>query len=442
MSFRKFGGTHYAASNNFVKSNINNSRSLYVTQNVGQPNTYINFLSDISGNINIYGDVDISGNLHVQGDIDCSGNLYVKGTITNTATQPASNNSSTIVPTTAWVQGAIAAGGSSQWTTTVGGIYYNSGNVGIGTTTPAYKLDVSGNLYVKEDAIINSLTVGRGGNSVYSNTAFGENTLLANTTGANNTAIGNQAVRHNTIGTYNTAIGNFALHYNTTGGNNTAIGQASLEDNTTGGNNTAIGINSLQYNTTGGNNTAIGAGSLSNVSSLVNVDNTGIGFNVGSNNISGTQLTFVGSGTDTSGSSFSNSTAIGYTAQITASNQVRIGNSSVTSIGGYANWSNISDLRDKKNIEPLDAGLNFLEKVKPVRFDWNIRNGGKKDISEVGFIAQELLEIQKETGIIIPGLINDENPEQLFMTSSSIIPILVKAVQELSERVKILEQNR
>ena len=118
MSFRKFGGTHYAASNNFVKSNINNSRSLYVTQNVGQPNTYINFLSDISGNINIYGDVDISGNLHVQGDIDCSGNLYVKGTITNTATQPASNNSSTIVPTTAWVQGAIAAGGSSQWTTT------------------------------------------------------------------------------------------------------------------------------------------------------------------------------------------------------------------------------------------------------------------------------------------------------------------------------------
>jgi len=142
------------------------------------------------------------------------------------------------------------------------------------------------------------------------------------------------------------------------------------------------------------------------------------------------------------GASHNNSTAIGYTAQITASNQVRIGNSSVTSIGGYANWSNISDLRDKKNIEPLDAGLNFLEKVKPVRFDWNIRNGGKKDISEVGFIAQELLEIQKETGIIIPGLINDENPEQLFMTSSSIIPILVKAVQELSERVKFLEQNR
>jgi len=94
MSFRKYGGTQFASSHNIVKSNVNTTDSFYVTQNVGQPNTYINFESDISGNMNIYGNLDVSGNLsvsgdvdingklHVQEDIDCSGNVNVDGDVT------------------------------------------------------------------------------------------------------------------------------------------------------------------------------------------------------------------------------------------------------------------------------------------------------------------------------------------------------------------------
>lgn len=111
MSFRKYGGLQFTSKHNAVASHYNTSNNLIVTENVGQPNSYINFLSDISGNISIYGNLDVSGNLHVSGDVDISGNLHVSGTIINTATQPGSSDSSTKVPTTAWVQSAITSGG-------------------------------------------------------------------------------------------------------------------------------------------------------------------------------------------------------------------------------------------------------------------------------------------------------------------------------------------
>jgi len=53
MSFRQFGGLQYASKHNAVASNYNTSNNLLVTQNVGQSNSYINFLSDISG-VGIY----------------------------------------------------------------------------------------------------------------------------------------------------------------------------------------------------------------------------------------------------------------------------------------------------------------------------------------------------------------------------------------------------
>jgi hypothetical protein len=57
MSFRKFGGLNFAAKHNAVASNYNTSNNLQVTQNIGQPNSYITILSDISGNLNVNGGI-------------------------------------------------------------------------------------------------------------------------------------------------------------------------------------------------------------------------------------------------------------------------------------------------------------------------------------------------------------------------------------------------
>jgi len=69
MSFRQFGGLQYAARNNIVSSNYNTNNNLQVTGNVGLANSYINFLSDISGNISVNGDFNLTGNLNVNGNV-------------------------------------------------------------------------------------------------------------------------------------------------------------------------------------------------------------------------------------------------------------------------------------------------------------------------------------------------------------------------------------
>ena len=72
MSFRKYGGMNYAGTHNralpaqrphIVKSNFNTTDSFYVTNNVGQKNSYINFDSDISGNLDVSGSVWRRGRL-------------------------------------------------------------------------------------------------------------------------------------------------------------------------------------------------------------------------------------------------------------------------------------------------------------------------------------------------------------------------------------------
>ena len=198
-----------------------------------------------------------------------------------------------------------------------------------------------------------------------------------------------------------------------------------MRDNTSGNNNTAFGQSALLANTTGSNNVAVGS----------NAGKTSTAGNSNNN-------TFLGYNADfASNNAYSNSTALGNGALIDASNLIRLGNPSIASLKCQVALTVVSDARDKTNIEPLDAGLNFVNEIHPVRFDWNQRGGGLEGRKDIGFTAQDLLAAQGTTNITIPQLVDVNDPEKYCISNTQLIPILVKAIQELSEKVRILEEK-
>jgi hypothetical protein len=457
---------------------------------------------------------------------------------------------------------AFSSNSSSTWKTKGSSIYYNSGNVGVGTASPAFKFDVNGDVnisslhYLRTNGIRilrdnpnsgdNNVFLGDYTDTVNSpgfrnvavgsyslaanigayNTAVGSTSLMNNSTGSSNAALGEKALQGNTTGSYNAAIGSGALQNNTTGedniaigfqslytntgsdniavgyhaqysnttginniaigsiafyantiGNdNTVVGSQALYANTTGSYNSAFGNEALNYNTAGYDNTAIGdevlfyntAGAFNTAMGVQALKantsgntNVAIGFESLVDNQTGFELTGLGSLTDVSADGLSNSTAVGSNAIITASNQVKIGNTSVTSIGGQVGWTSFSDGRYKENIKQNVPGLEFINKLQPITYTLNInaiedkllagKPGEKTQVNEplvkqaaqenskiiyTGFIAQEVERAANSLHYNFSGVDKpaDENKSFYGLRYGDFVVPLVKAVQELSAK--------
>jgi len=163
---------------------------------------------------------------------------------------------------------------------------------------------------------------------------------------------------------------------------------------------------------------SVGFGSQTLSSLTSGNGNTAVGYSAASSLVSGSNVTCIGNGAQPSTTS--------------VSNEITLGNSSVTVVRSYGAYTFLSDARDKKDIRDLQTGLDFVQKLQPREFVWNMRDGGQVDTCDTGFIAQELLEAQTASGVHVPQLVQTGNPEKFEICPNKLIPVLVKAIQELS----------
>jgi hypothetical protein len=128
-----------------------------------------------------------------------------------------------------------------------------------------------------------------------------------------------------------------------------------------------------------------------------------------------------------------------------ATNSITFGDANITVIrSAVTSITALSDARDKTDITALPVGLDFVNSLKPVKFTWELRepNEVKDGTSESGFIAQDLKDLQEQFGVEgYLGLVYDANPDRLEASPGKLIPVLVKAIQELSDEVTTLRSE-
>ncbi|HEY3054178.1 MAG TPA: tail fiber domain-containing protein, partial [Thermoanaerobaculia bacterium] len=421
------------------------------------------------------------GDLHVDGLIRASkGIMFSDGTIVTTAAGvAAAETTGNATRQRVNVPGAVnnldglrsrSSGASSRLTPRPAfapAYQFVVGDTGvnIGTTNPAYNLDVTGYINTATQYNIggsafahnfgnsNTFVGVFAGNFTLSgsfNTAEGVFALNGNTSGGNNTAVGYAALGANTGGSFNTAVGKNALNANTTGINNTASGASALASVTTGGSNTAVGASALISNSTGccntavgttvllsatgQYNTALGSGALATVTTGNN--NVAIGSFAGSNITNGDyNVDIVNAGL----------AADANTMRIGSGNQARTFISAIRGITTGAGdaipvlvdsngqlGTASSSRRYKFDVAEMGTGTDGLMRLRPVTFRY-LAHGDNAPL-QYGLIAEEVAEVYPEL------VAHDKDGQAETVMYQFLAPMLLNEVQK--QHRKIEEQQK
>jgi len=356
------------------------ARNYASNQGVGGESSYLSFYTKYIGTLNEVLRIDRDGNI-----------ILKKGYLISKGNQNGDDSN-------------VAIGYSALYNAT----YQAGTNTAVGTSALNDNRNGSSNVAVG----YYSLFWNRGSNNV----GVGYQTLFQNTAGEGNVAVGFQSINNNLSGCGNIGIGSGSLFNNKTS-DNIAIGTNALVLTTNGSFNVAVGTRALSYNITSSGNVGIGYEALSGT---VGFSNTAIGNRAGHMCFFGDNNIFIGRNSiDTAGGN-------------NASNTIILGNTSHSTLRcNTATISAISDVRDKKDIQNLPVGLNFINDLRPVKFIWNQRDRGRVGLDDLGFIAQESLETVNKYNADWMGLVDHQNPEHFEMSPGKLIPVLVKAMQEL-----------
>lgn len=376
----------------------------------------------------------------------------------------------------------IAAGYLSLVSNTTGIRNTSVGNYSLYLNTTGYRNTAVGFETQKNDT---------GG---FENTSIGYQSLYNGVNSYDNTAIGAITLFNNVYGGDNTAVGAFSLYSNTNGYNNISVGSSTLYNITTGTNNTAIGYNAGLGITTGSKNTIIGANvtglstTLSNTVIIADGDgnkriyidssgNMGIGtsspgtrlhvsggelkagridtgseggqlsFGRASDDVTAWYIDLYGSG-NVPDFRIVDSTISTVRMTVNSAGEVIVGGTTDngaynlqcngTGVWGAGAYVNGSDIRLKYNIKSIDSGLDVINSINPVMFQYKPEYNKDQTI-QTGFIAQELLESLKDKEYV-NGIIQQGN-EYLSVAYQNFIPILVKSIQELTKKIEQLENK-
>lgn len=281
-----------------------------------------------------------------------------------------------------------------------------------------------------------------------SNAFFGRDAGFANTSGVANAFFGRSAGSLNSTGMANSFFGYFSGKANSTGIGNSFFGTYAGQSNTTGYDNSFFGIFAASSNTAGNSNSFFGrdAGYANSNGS----NNVFIGRMAGFANTVGNSNTIIGDAADLSASDLTFATAIGSLAVVSSSNQLQLGRdgSDTVRIGSLAaavatnlcvSSNNVlsactSSRRYKENIKALRSGLNLIQLLRPVTFDWKGRSE-----ADIGLVAEEVAAVE-------PRLVTlDRDGEVQGVKYDQLSVVLIEAIKEQQTQIdaqsKLIEQQ-
>ena len=325
------------------------------------------------------------------------------------------------------------------------------------------------------------------------NSFFGESAGAQNTTGLNNSFFGKNAGLFNLTGSQNSFFGRYTGLNNTDGVDNAFFGASAGQANISGSANSFFGVSAGFNNTVSGNSffgrsagfqntTGIGnsffgtqAGrdnSATNFNSFfgyqAGISNTGannsffggfagavttgdnnafFGTSAGSSNVTGSANTLIGDFTDVGSGNLNHATAIGFGTTVTASNMVQIGRVALdtVAIGAFATptamtpvcinnqgvFTNCtaSSLSYKENVQPFRQGLNLIQRLRPVTFNW--KEGRAPDL---GLIAEDVAAVEPLLAT------HNSKGEVEGVKYTQLNVVLINAVKE--QQAQIRQQQR
>jgi hypothetical protein len=269
-------------------------------------------------------------------------------------------------------------------------------------------------------------------------------------------------LRRTTSGSYNTSVGSASLYNNTSGNKNTAVGYRANYTVTTASGETSIGYEAGLSQTVGANtNIGYRAGRSIVGDGTGGQSNVCIGRDAGYDTVAmtgGRWNVIIGDYCRTNSGNAEAQIVMGYNVQANAENSFCFGKSTTDSAiaFGATSISAPSDGRYKKDITDATAGLSFINDLRPVTYKWKNEGDLPSDHrsyvegsttptnnprTQHGFIAQEVKEAIDNHPEIEEGFgmwKEDSFDGRQRLADGALIPLLVKAVQELSAENKAL----